>query len=58
MKVQLIRPNLDYSDYNPTNDRSSRNPFVRMLSTMNPATMWNEFQTKRAAMPAQLPPIA
>ena len=29
--------------------------FVQMLSTMNPATVWSEFQTKHTVNVAQLP---
>ena len=29
--------------------------FVQMLSTMNPATVWSEFQTKHTVNIAQLP---
>ena len=56
LEPQLTRLRFDYGDYDPTNNGSSGNPFVQMLSVTDPATMWSEFQSERAATLAQLPP--
>ena len=46
----------DYGDYDPTNNSTTGNPFVQMLSTTSADTMWDEFAKERAATLAQLPP--
>lgn len=56
LELRLTHCRFDYGDYDPTNNSSSGNPFVQMLSVTNPATMWSEFQNERAATLAQLPP--
>ncbi|KAI1796364.1 aspartic peptidase domain-containing protein [Ganoderma leucocontextum] len=54
--LRNVYASFDYGDYDPTNNSTNGNPFVQMLPTTNATTMWNEFQTERAATLAQLPP--
>ncbi|PIL34121.1 hypothetical protein GSI_03832 [Ganoderma sinense ZZ0214-1] len=54
--LRNVYASFDYGDYDPTNNSSSSNPFVQMLSTTNAATMFDEFAKERATTLAQLPP--
>ncbi len=44
----------DYGDYYPANHTNGL-PFIQMLPTTDPSTMWDEFSTERQAMLAELP---
>ncbi|KAI0743088.1 aspartic peptidase domain-containing protein [Daedaleopsis nitida] len=57
--LRNVYASFDYGDYYPANHTNGL-PFVQMVSTTNPATMWQEFRDSRAAalkeLPAEFPP--
>ncbi|TBU31743.1 aspartic peptidase domain-containing protein [Dichomitus squalens] len=53
--LRSVYASFNYGDWDPMQNTDGT-PYVQMLATTDPATMWDEFQTERAATLAQLPP--
>ena len=55
--LHISTTRFDYGDYHPGDENiTGQAPFVQLLPTTNPATMWQEFNQTRTAQLADMPP--